>query len=110
LVKARIAAPPLGILAGGMFLGCFNATNYQMIYIIPFSGTLAFFLLYLKNNYFAFTFLFMFTLTLFTDWMLGTNSRFHFTNIMLSRCISTVIGAILLLCGKNLMQKEDDSI
>ena len=106
LVKQRIFATPLGILAGGLYLGCFNAVNYRMIYIVPFSGTAAFFMLYLKNNYFIFTFLFMFTLTVFTDWMLGTNSRFHFTEIMFTRCAATAAGALLLLCGKNFMRRE----
>ena len=106
LAAQRMTATPLGILAGGMYLSCFCTANYRMIYIVPLTGTLSFFMLYLKNDYFIFTFLFMFTLTLFTDWMLGTGLRFHFTDIMLTRSAATVIGGVLLLCGKNLMQKE----
>lgn len=106
LVKQRIAAVPLGILAGGFYLACFNTTSCQMIYIVPVTGTLCFFLLYLKNDYFLFSFLFIFTLTLFTDWMLGTGKRFHFADVMIVRSMATVIGGVLLLCGKNMMQKE----
>lgn len=106
LAEQRITAAPLGILAAGMYLCCFGSVNYQMIYIVPFSGTLCFFMFYLKGNYFIFTFLFMFTMTVFTDWMLGTGNRFHFADIMLTRCAATGIGILLLLGGKNLMQKE----
>ena len=109
LVRWRIIATPLGILAGGLFLACFNSTNYQLIYLVPLTGTLSFFMLYLKNDYFLFTFLFIFTLTLFTDWMLGTGSRFHFTDILLTRSAAAMIGGVLLLCGKNLMPKESAS-
>ena len=106
LVKQRIVATPLGILAGGLYLASFSSTNYRMIYIVPFTGTLSFFMLYLKNDYFIFTFLFIFTLTLFSDWMLGCDSRFHFADIMLARSIAAAIGGVLLLCGRNFMQKE----
>ena len=106
LTRERLAATPAGILLGGIYLAAFCSTNYRMIYIVPFAGTLGFFVLYLKNNYFLFTLLFMFTLTLFTDWMLGTGSRFHFTEIMFVRSIASVIGGLLLLCGKNFMQKD----
>ena len=106
LVKSRIAATPLGIFLGGFYLACFNTTGYRMIYIIPITGTLGFFMLYLKNDYFLFSLLFMFSLTLFTDWTLGTYQRYHFAEIIVTRTLATVIGGILLLCGKNLMQKE----
>ena len=106
LVKERITATPAGILSGGVLLGCFNETANNIIYIVPLTGTLAFFMLYLKNNYFIFTFLFMFTLTIFTDWMLGTNNRFHFIEVTFIRTLATIIGGILLLCGRNLMQNE----
>lgn len=106
LVRSRIAATPLGIFLGGFYLACFNTTGYRMIYIIPITGTLGFFMLYLKNDYFLFSLLFMFSLTLFTDWMLGTCQRYHFAEVIVIRTLATVIGGILLLCGKNLMQKE----
>ena len=106
LVKQRVAATPLGILAGGLYLACFGSTNYRMIYIVPLSGTLSFFMLYLKNDYFIYTFLFIFTLTLFSDWMLGSGSRFHFADIMLARSIAAAIGGVLLLCGRNFIRKE----
>ena len=106
LVKSRIAATPLGIFLGGLYLACFNTTGDRMIYIIPITGTLGFFMLYLRNDYFLFTLLFMFSLTLFTDWMLGTYHRYHFAEVLIIRTLATVTGGILLLCGKNLMQKE----
>ena len=106
LVKERIIATPAGILSGGLALGCFNDTSIDMIYIVPVTGTLSFFMLYLKNDYFIFTFLFMLTLTVFTDWMLGTGSRFHFAEITFVRTLATVIGGILVLCGKNFMQED----
>ena len=106
LVKKRIAATPLGIFLGGFYLACFNTTGDRMIYIIPITGTLGFFMLYLKNDYFIFSLLFMFSLTLFSDWMLGTYQRYHFTELLVIRTLATVTGGILLLCGKKLMQKE----
>ena len=109
LVKQRIAAVPLGIIAGGIYLACFDSTSVQMIYIVPFSGMFCFFMLYLKNDYFIFTFLFIFTLTVFTDWMLGSSKRFYFTDIMLSRSVAAMIGGALLLLGKKFMQKESVS-
>lgn len=107
LSKQRLAATPLGIFLGGIYLASLCNLNYRWIYIVPLSGTLAFFVLYAKNDYFWFTVLFMFSLTVFTDWMLGTGNRFHFAEVMLFRSLATVIGGILLLTGKNLMQKDD---
>lgn len=109
LAIQRITATLFGILAGGIYLATFCSINYRMIYIVPITGTLSFFLLYLKNNYFIFTFLFMFTITIFSDWMLGAASRFNFTEVMFTRSTATLIGGVLLLCGKNLMQKESVS-
>jgi Kef-type K+ transport system membrane component KefB len=106
LVKRRIAATPIGILLGGAYLAAFGLVNYRASYIVPLTGTLGFFMLYLKNDYFLFTLLFMFTLTVFSDWMLGSYHRFHFTEILFIRSLATVIGGILLLCGKDLMEKE----
>ena len=106
LAKHRIIATPLGILLAGLYLAGLVADNYRMIYIIPVTGTLGFFLLYLKNDYFMFTFLFMFTMTLFSDWMQGNYNRFHFAELMFSRTLATAIGGILILSGKYFM-KED---
>ena len=106
LAKRRIAATPLGILLAGLYLAGFVNNNYRMIYIVPLTGTLGFFLLYLKNDYFMFTFLFMFTVTLFSDWMLGNYHRFHFAELMFTRSLATAIGGILLLSGKY-FTKED---
>lgn len=106
LVKRRIAATPIGILLGGAYLAAFGSFNYRASYIVPLTGTLGFFMLYLKNDYFLFTLLFMFTLTVFSDWMLGSYHRFHFTEILFVRSLATVIGGILLLCGKDIMEKE----
>ena len=100
LAKRRIAATPLGILLAGLYLAGFVNNNYQMIYIVPLTGTLGFFLLYLKNDYFMFTFLFMFTVTLFSDWMLGNYNRFHFAELIFTRSLATAIGGILILTGK----------
>ena len=106
LAKHRIIATTLGILLAGLYLAGLVTNNYRMIYIIPVTGTLGFFLLYLKNDYFMFTFLFMFTMTLFSDWMLGNYNRFHFAELMFSRTLATAIGGILILSGKYFM-KED---
>lgn len=106
LAEERISATLLGILLGGIYLAGFCSINYRFIYIVPFTGTLGFFLLYLKNDYFLFTLLFMFSITLFSDWILGTANRFNFTEVMFIRSISTATGGVILLCGKNLLQKE----
>lgn len=102
----RVAAAPAGILLAGIFLASFCNIDYRFIYVIPFTGTLSFFMLYLKGDYFTFTLLFMFTITVFTDWMLGTGHRFHFNEIMFSRCIATSAGAMLLFCGSHFMKEE----
>lgn len=106
LAKWRIIATPLGILSAGLFLAGFVSNNYRMIYIVPVTGTLGFFLLYLRNDYFMFTFLFMFTMTLFSDWMLGNYNRFHFTELMFTRSLATAVGGILLLTGRHFAKEE----
>ena len=106
LVKQRIAATIPGILLGGIYLAGFGNSDYRAIYIVPVTGTLSFFMLYLKNDYFIFTLLFMFTLTVFTDWTLGTCHRFHFNDILFVRSLAAITGGVLLLCGKNMIQKE----
>ena len=106
LAGKRVIATLPGIILGGMYLSAFCSVNYRMIYIVPFSGVLSFFVLYLKNDYFLFTLLFMFSVTLFADWLPGNGRGFVFTEMMFVRSLAAVIGAVLLLCGENLMQKE----
>ena len=106
LAGKRVIATLPGIIFGGMYLSAFCSVNYRMIYIVPFSGALSFFVLYLKNDYFLFTLLFMFSVTLFADWLPGNGRGFVFTEMMFVRSLAAVIGAVLLLCGENLMQKE----
>ena len=109
IVPERIVATPLGILFAGIYLATLCNIDYRWCYIVPFTGTLGFFILYLKKDYSLFTFLFMFTVSVFNDWMLGTGKSFHFAEIMFVRSLATVIGGTLVLCGKFFMLKEKTS-
>ena len=108
LAEQRIAAVPLGIVPAGILLASLCSTDYRWIYITPFTATLGFFILYRKGDFFYFTILFMFSLTVLTDWLTGTGNRFNFVGLLLSRSIATVIGVVILQCGAFLMKEESE--
>lgn len=97
LALQRIFAVPVGITAGGFFLETFCQTDYRFVYLVPVLGAAGFFLLYNDNNFFLFSLFFMITLTVFSDWLTGPYHQFHFLNTLLSRTISSFIGAIVVM-------------
>ena len=93
----RIFAVPLGIIAGGFFLGTFYNMDYRFIWLLPFIGATGFFILYNYGDFFLFSIIFMITLTLFSDWMAGPYHRFNFWESFFSRTTATLLGALLEL-------------
>ena len=106
LAPQRIFAIPAGILLGGLYLGTFCHLDYRFVYLLPFTGTAAFFVYYCTDNYFLLSLLFMFSITLSTDWLLGTYQRYHFTDIMLGRSFATLAGAFLSIAGEIFLKQE----
>ena len=106
LALQRIFAIPAGILLCGLYLGTFCRLDYRFVYLLPFTGTAAFFVYYSTDNYFLFSLLFMFSITLSTDWLLGTFQRYHFTDIMLGRCVATLAGAFLSVAGELFLKRK----
>ena len=95
LVFQRIFAVPLGIITGGFLLETFCRVDERFIYLIPFIGASGFFVLYKNGNFFLFSFIFMITLTMFSNWMAGPYQRFDFWEIFFSRTAATLLGALL---------------
>ena len=106
LALQRIFAIPAGILLGGLYLGIFCRFDYRFVYLLPFTGTAAFFTYYSRGNYFLFSLLFIFSLTLFSDWLTGTYHRNHFADIMLARCFATLAGSFLAIAGEFFLKEE----
>ncbi|MBR7105202.1 MAG: hypothetical protein IKC65_09665 [Lentisphaeria bacterium] len=101
LAIQRIFAVPLGILAGGFLLGTFCTLDYHFVYLVPFIGAAGFFLLYNNGDFFLFSVGFMAALTIFSDWMTGPYTRFHFWELFLSRTLATLPGALLVLTSRD---------
>lgn len=97
LAWQRIFAVPLGIFMAGLLLGAFFRIDYRLIWILPFIGATAFFVLYGSGNFFLFSILFMITLTIFADWLMGPDQKFNFRDILFFRSTATLIGALLEL-------------
>ena len=95
LAVQRASAVPAGIIAGGFLLGTFYRIDARIIYLVPFIGAAGFFILYNYGNFFLFSMLFMIAMTLFSDWMSGTYTRFDFLESFFSRSVSTLLGALL---------------
>ena len=100
LAWQRIWAVPAGIVIGGFLLGTFYQIDYRFIWLLPFIGTIGFFILYNSGNFFLFSIIFMITLTFFADWLTGDGNRFNFWNNFFARTAATWIGAVIeLLAG-----------
>jgi uncharacterized membrane protein YccC len=106
LALQRIFAIPAGILLAGLYLGTFCSLDYRFVYLLPFAGTATFFVYYYTDNYFLFSLLFIFSMTIASDWLLGTYQRYHFSDIMLGRSFATLAGAFLSITGELFLKKE----
>ena len=101
--RDRIAAVPLGILLGGIFMGCLTYFDYRLSFLLIVPALLGFYLLYQKKSFFLFTVFFMMTITIYADWETGDSRQFHFSELLFWRSAATMIGAgILLLFQKSL--------
>lgn len=97
LAFQRIFAVPLGIITGGFLLDTFCRVDERFIYLIPLIGASGFFMLYKNGDFFLFSYIFMITLTMFSNWMAGPYQRFDFWEIFFSRTVATLLGASLEL-------------
>ena len=93
----RIAAVPVGLLLGGVYMGCVTYFNYRCVWLLILFGALGFYQLYLTGSYFLFTVWFMMAFSVYADWSTGDCRRFHFAELLFWRSIATVIGAGLLV-------------
>ena len=98
LALQRIFSVPLGIILGGLLLSTFYRIDQRFIWLLPFIGATAFYVLYSRGDFFIFSMIFMMTVTLFTDLMSGTYQRFDFWESFFSRSVATLIGALIELC------------
>ena len=97
LAWQRIFAVPLGIFMAGLLLGAFFRVDYRLIWLLPFIGAATFSVLYGSGNFFLFSILFMITLTIFSDWLMGPDQKFNFRELFFFRSAATLIGALLEL-------------
>ena len=93
----RIAAVPVGLLLGGLYMGCLTYFNYRCIWLLILFGALGFYQLYLTGSYFLFTVWFMMAFSIYADWSTGDCRRFHFAELLFWRTAATMIGAGLLV-------------
>ena len=101
--RDRIAAVPIGILLGGIFMGCLTYFDYRLSFLLIVPALLGFYLLYQKKSFFLFTIFFMMTITIYADWETGDSRRFHFNELLFWRSAATMIATgILLLFQKSL--------
>ncbi|MBQ9336999.1 MAG: hypothetical protein IJS14_06875 [Lentisphaeria bacterium] len=93
----RIAATPLGLLLGGVFMACFSGFDYRFVYLLIPLGALAFYLLWRTGSFFLFTVWFMAAFSIYADWATGDWRRFHFCGLLFWRSAATLTGAGLML-------------
>ena len=93
----RIAATPLGLLLGGVFMAGFTGSDYRFVYLLIPLGALAFHQFYRTGSFFLFTVWFMAAFSIYADWATGDCRRFHFAELLFCRTAATLIGAGLLL-------------
>lgn len=93
----RIYGVPLGLFLGGMYMANLTFFDYRFVYVIPFIGALAFFILFYFRSYFFFTVAFMVAFSIYVDWATGDLNGFHINELILARTLATVIGGGLVL-------------
>ena len=97
LARQRIFSVPAGILLGGIYSGSAVMLDYRLAYLMLLIGAVGFFMLYYRNDFFAFSLFFMFAFTVYADWMNGSLRGFNFGQLLLARTLATVIGVTVLL-------------
>ena len=93
----RIIAVPLGLLLGGLFLGCLVFFDYRFIYLLFPFGALGFYLLRCNGDFWGFTVLFMMAFSIYADWATGDIHRFHFAELVFQRTVATLIGSVFMM-------------
>jgi len=93
----RIIAVPLGLLLGGLFLGCLVFFDYRFIYLLFPFGAFSFYLLRRNGDFRGFTMLFMMAFSIYADWSTGDIHRFHFAEMVFQRTIATLIGSVFMM-------------
>lgn len=105
--RERIIAAPIGILLGGIFMGCLTYFDYRLIILLIIPAALGFYLLYQKKSFFLFTVFFMMTITVYADWQTGESCRFHFCELLFWRTAATMTGAGITLLFQRSMKKGE---
>jgi len=100
LARSRIFSVPLGIFLGGWYMSCFCYFDYRFVYLVPFIGTLGFWVLYTYGNFFVFSVIFMMTFTIMVDWQTGDYHLFYLWELLFFRSLATLLGVILVLGGE----------
>lgn len=101
----RISATPLGLILGGVYMGCFTGFDYRFAYLLIPLGVLAFYQLYRTGSFFLFTVWFMTAFSIYADWSTGDCRRFHFAELLFWRSAATLIGAGLLFVFRGFFRK-----
>ncbi len=102
----RVIATPLGLLLGGLFLGCLAFPDYRFIYLLFPFGAFSFYRLNRKGDFFGFTVFFMMAFSIYADWSTGDIHRFHFADLLAERSAATLIGAVLMILYDGIRKGE----
>ena len=105
----RTFAVPLGLLLGGLFLGCLAFFNYRFIYLLFPFGAFSFYQLNRNGDFFRFTVFFMMAFSIYADWSTGDIRRFHFAELLVQRSIATLIGSVFMILYENLRKGEENA-
>jgi hypothetical protein len=105
----RIFAVPAGIILGGLYMSTLCRLDYRFVYVFPLIAAAGFYQLYSSGNFFWFSLLFMFALTMFSDWQSGTYRNFNFSSVMIARSVATITGAILVAAGNAAVSERKSS-
>ena len=102
----RTLAVPVGLLLGGLYLGCLAFFNYRFIYLLVPFGALSFYLLNRTGGFFWFTVFFMMAFSVYADWATGDLHRFHFMTMFSERSAATLIGSVFMILYDKLLKGE----
>lgn len=105
----RTIAVPLGLLLGGLFLGCLAFFNYRFIYLLFPFGAFSFYQLNRNGDFFWFTVFFMMAFSIYADWSTGDIRRFHFAAMLVQRSIATLIGSVFIVLYDRLRKREGNA-
>lgn len=106
----RILAAPLGLLLGGLYLGCLVFFDYRFIYLLFPFGAFSFYLLRRNGDFGGFTVLFMMAFSIYADWSTGDIHRFHFADMLFQRTVATLIGSVLMMAYSTGIRKREGTV